>query len=68
MFKIKLKNGVIINISNIKQLHKKPKKLYCGFGKTIKTHYCIEFNDGNFIEIDKKEYKMLKGILKKVKE
>lgn len=55
---------ITIDTSNIKQIYNKYKKLQAGT-KTIRPHYCIEFTNGNFMEIDKKEYKMLKGLLKK---
>lgn len=63
--KIKL-SQITIDISRIKQLHNKPKKLYAGMGKDIRPNYCIEFKDGTFTEITKQEYKMLDNILQGV--
>lgn len=54
---------ITIDTSKIKAIHNKYKRLQAGT-KTIRSHYCIEFNDGNFMEINKQEYKMLEGILK----
>ena len=58
---------ITIDIINIKTIHNKYKKLQAGT-KTIRPHYCIEFIDGNFMEITKQEYKKLKQLLEKVKE
>lgn len=54
---------ITIDTSKIKTIHNKYKRLQAGT-KTIRPHYCIEFINGKFLEINKKEYKMLKGILK----
>ena len=65
--KVKL-SQLTIETDNIKQLHNRPKKLYRGMGKDIRTNYCIEFIDDTFTEITKQEYKTLKGILKNEKD
>lgn len=62
--KIKLTQSTI-NISKIKAIYNKPKKLLSGFNKTIRPHYCIEFIDGTFMTINKQEYKLLDSILEK---
>ncbi len=54
---------ITIDTSKIKAIYNKYKKLQAGT-KTIRPHYCIEFIDGNFMEINKQEFKMLEGILK----
>lgn len=59
--KIRL-SKITIDTSKIKTIHNKYKKLMAGT-KTIRPHYCIEFDNGNFMEINKSEYKTLKGIL-----
>lgn len=61
--KIKLSNNLIINTKDIKSLRDKPMRLYVSFGKEIKVDYSIEHLDGTFTEINKKEYKLLKGML-----
>lgn len=60
--KVKL-SQITLDISKIKQLHNKYKKLHSSLNKTIKPHYSVELNDGTFIEITKHEYKLLKGML-----
>lgn len=59
--KVKL-TQITIDISKIKRLHNNRKRLQAGT-KTIKSHYCIEFIDGNYMVINKQEYKMLSKIL-----
>lgn len=63
--KVKL-SQITIDVSKIKQLHNNQKRLQAGT-KTIRPHYCIEFIDDTFITIDKREYKLLKGILENEK-
>lgn len=63
--KIKL-SQITIDTTTIKSIYNKYKKLQAGT-KTVRPHYCIEFNNGNFMEITKQEYKTLKGILKNEK-
>lgn len=60
--KVKL-SQITLDISKIKQLHNKYKKLHSGLNKTTRPHYSVEFHDGTFTEITKQEYKLLKGIL-----
>lgn len=64
--KVKLCDG-IIDTSNIKQLHRKRQTLWCGYGKFERTHYAIEYLDGNYRVINKQEYKMIKKVMKNEK-
>lgn len=53
---------ITIDSKNVKQIYNNYKKLQAGT-KTIRPHYCLEYNDGRFIVINKKEYKLLKGMI-----
>lgn len=65
--KIKLFDG-IIDTSKIKRIRKKPIKLQEGLKGEIKPHYSIEFNNGNFMEITKQEYKLIKKFMEEKDE
>lgn len=54
---------ITIDTDNIKAIHNKYKKLQAGT-KTVRPRYCIEFNNGNFMEITKQEYKTLEKLIK----
>lgn len=66
--KIKL-SKTTIDTNKIKKLHRTPKRLYdLNVNKSIKVKYSIEYWNGDFIPINKQEYKMIRGILGSDKE
>lgn len=60
--KIRL-SKITIDISKIKSLNNKKRKLVDKYNKEIKPHYFIEFIDGTCLEITKQEYKLLRGVI-----
>lgn len=54
----------IIDTDKIKKLHKTPKKLYdLNVRKSIRTLYSVEYYNGDFIPINKQEYKMIRNMI-----
>lgn len=66
--KIKLSKATI-DTEKIKKIYRTPKRLYdLNVNKSIKVKYSIEYWDGDFIPINKQEYKMIRDILGSDKE
>lgn len=61
--KIKL-SKITIDTNKIKELHRTPKRLYdLNVNKSIKVKYSVEYYNGDFIPINKQEYKKIKNII-----
>lgn len=66
--KIKL-SKTTIDTNKIKKLYRTPKKLYdLNVNKSIKVKYSVEYYNGDFIQINKQEYKMISNMLGSEKE
>lgn len=61
--KIKL-SKTTIDTDKIKKIYRTPKKLYdLNVNKSIKVKYSVEYYNGDFIPINKQEYKMISNML-----